>query len=85
VVRLFTGRFTVQERIGEQIADALTEALDPQGVAVRLEAEHLCRQMRGVREEQSKTVTTVWTGTYSEDAELRREFLDETRDRGGRR
>jgi GTP cyclohydrolase I len=84
VVRLFARRFTVQERMGEQIADTLSVALRPRGVAVRLAAEHMCTQMRGVREEQSKTVTTLWTGIYGEDAELRREFLHETRDRGGR-
>jgi GTP cyclohydrolase I len=83
VVRLFARRFTVQERMGQQIAEALSVALHPRGVAVRLAAEHLCTQMRGVREEQSKTVTTVWTGVYGEDAELRREFLHEARD-GGR-
>jgi GTP cyclohydrolase IA len=85
VVRLFAQRFTVQERMGEQIANALTEALDPHGVAVRIEAEHLCTRMRGVREERSRTVTTVWTGAYDDDESLRREFLDETRDHGGRR
>ncbi|MFE9694552.1 GTP cyclohydrolase I [Micromonospora sp. NPDC005806] len=85
LVRLFARRFTVQERMGEQIADALTEALQPHGVAVRLEAEHLCTQMRGVLEEQSHTVTTFWRGAYGEDVELRREFLHEARDRNGQR
>lgn len=84
LVRLFARRFTVQERMGEQIADAFTEALAPQGVAVKLEAAHLCTQLRGVREERSKTVTTFWRGCY-DDAELRREFLHEARDRGGSR
>ncbi|HEU4421380.1 MAG TPA: GTP cyclohydrolase I [Pilimelia sp.] len=85
VVRLFARRFTVQERMGEQIAGFLTEALDARGVAVRIEAEHLCTQMRGVHEEQSKTVTTVWTGAYGDHEHLRLEFLHEARDRGGRR
>jgi GTP cyclohydrolase I len=75
LVRLFAGRFTVQERLGEQIADALAGLMDPHGVAVHLEAVHLCTQMRGVREEHSKTVTSVWRGAYSENPELRREFL----------
>lgn len=79
VVRLFARRFTLQERMGAQIADTLSKALDPRGVAVRLEAEHLCTQMRGVRDEQSKTVTTVWTGAYGDDEHLRREFFDEVR------
>lgn len=81
LVRLFARRFTVQERIGQQIANTLVELLKPHGVAVRLEATHLCTQMRGVREEQSKTVTTVWRGTYDNDSELRAEFLFEARHR----
>ncbi len=51
LVRLFARRFTVQERLGEQIADALVELMEPHGVAVHLQAAHLCTQMRGVREE----------------------------------
>jgi GTP cyclohydrolase I len=79
LVRLFARRFTVQERLGQQVADSLVDLLRPHGVAVRLEAEHLCTQMRGVREEHSKTVTTFWRGTFDADPELRREFLAETR------
>ena len=79
LVRLFARRFTVQERLGQQVADTLVDLLHPHGVAVRLEAEHLCTQMRGVREEHSKTVTTFWRGTFDTDPELRREFLAETR------
>lgn len=82
LVRLFARRFTVQERLGQQIADTLVNLLQPHGVAVRLEAEHLCTQMRGVREEQSKTVTTFWRGTFDDEPELRREFLAETRRHG---
>jgi GTP cyclohydrolase IA len=78
LVRLFARRFTVQERLGEQIADALAELVEPHGVAVHLEAVHLCTQMRGVREEQSRTVTTVWRGAYTGNPDLRREFLTET-------
>jgi GTP cyclohydrolase IA len=81
LVRLYARRFTVQERLGEQIAGALEELMEPHGVAVHLEAEHLCTQMRGVREEHSKTVTNMWRGGYVEDAALRREFLDEVRSR----
>ena len=79
LVRLFARRFTVQERVGEQIADTLMELVQPRGVAVRLEAAHLCTQMRGVEEEGSRTVTTFWRGLYDEDADLRREFLAELR------
>ena len=77
LVRLFARRFTVQERLGEQIADTLEQLVGPRGVAVRLEASHLCTQMRGV-EERSRTTTTAWRGVYR-DAQLRREFLDLTR------
>jgi GTP cyclohydrolase I len=73
LVRLFARRFTVQERMGEQIADTLVHLVDPQGVAVYLEASHMCTEMRGV-EERSRTTTTFWRGVYG-DAELRREFL----------
>jgi GTP cyclohydrolase I len=79
LVRLYARRFTVQERLGEQIADTLVELIEPQGVAVHLEASHLCTRMRGV-EEHSKTITTFWRGCF-EDAELRREFLQEARAR----
>jgi GTP cyclohydrolase I len=75
LVRVYTRRFTVQERLGQQIADALVRVLDPHGVAVHVEAEHLCTQMRGVREEQSKTWTSFWRGAYESDPEMRREFL----------
>ena len=81
LVRLFARRFTVQERLGEQVADALAELIEPHGVAVRLEAVHLCTQMRGVREEHSKTVTSAWRGAYTDNPELRREFLDQVRTR----
>ena len=74
LVRLYARRFTVQERLGEQIADTLMDLIGPEGAAVHLEASHLCTQMRGV-EERSRTVTTFWRGSFEEDAELRREFL----------
>ena len=79
LVRLYARRFTVQERLGEEIADRLVELIAPQGVAVRLEAAHLCTQMRGVEETGSRTVTTFWRGVFDDDADLRREFLDEIR------
>jgi GTP cyclohydrolase IA len=82
LVRLFARRFTVQERLGEQIADGLIALIVPRGVAIHLEASHLCTQMRGV-EEQSRTVTTFWRGAYA-DPELRREFLHEVRAHAGR-
>jgi GTP cyclohydrolase I len=75
LVRLFATRFTVQERIGRQIADALETMLQPHGVAVYLEAHHLCTQMRGVREIVPMTRTTVWRGHFADDAALRTEFF----------
>ena len=79
LVRLYARRFTVQERLGEQIADTLVELVRPRGVAVHLQAAHLCTQMRGVSEPGSRTVTTFWRGLYQEEAELRAEFLAEVR------
>ena len=75
LVRLFAKRFSVQERIGQQIADTLETMLHPHGVAVFLEAHHLCMAMRGVRENAPMTRTTVWRGNYAEDASLRSEFF----------
>ena len=65
MVRLFSRRFSVQERIGQEIADALETMLHPSGVAVYLEAHHLCMEMRGVREIAPITRTTVWRGNYA--------------------
>jgi GTP cyclohydrolase I len=79
LVRLYARRFTVQERLGEQIADRLGELVQPLGVAVRLEAAHLCTQMRGVEEHGSRTVTTFWRGAYNEQADLRADFLADVR------
>ena len=75
LVRLFSKRFAVQERVGQQIADALETMLHPHGVAVYLEAHHLCMEMRGVREVAPMTRTTVWRGHFAEDAALRAEFF----------
>jgi GTP cyclohydrolase I len=61
--------------MGQQIADALESMLHPHGVAVFLEAHHLCTQMRGVQESSPLTRTTVWRGDYQTDAALRWEFL----------
>jgi GTP cyclohydrolase IA len=85
LVRVFARRFTVQERIGQQVADALVDLMKPHGVAVHLEAVHLCTQMRGVREEGSSTWTSFWRGVYEDDPELRQSFLQAvTRPRPGR-
>ncbi|MDQ4149784.1 MAG: GTP cyclohydrolase I [Actinomycetota bacterium] len=81
LVRLFARRFTVQERMGQEIADTLVALLEPHGVAVHLEAVHLCTQMRGVREEQSRTWTSFWRGSYENDPAMRGEFLQVCRSR----
>jgi GTP cyclohydrolase I len=75
LVRLFSRRFAVQERIGQQIADTLEAMLQPHGVAVYLEAHHLCTEMRGVRETAPMTRTTFWRGAYDENPALRAEFF----------
>jgi GTP cyclohydrolase IA len=75
LVRLFAKRFTVQERIGQQIADTLEAMLQPHGVAVYLEAHHLCTEMRGVRAIAPLRRTTFWRGAYDEQAALRAEFF----------
>jgi GTP cyclohydrolase I len=75
MVRLFSRRFSVQERIGHEIADALETMLHPTGVAVFLEAHHLCMEMRGVREIAPITRTTVWRGNYASEPSLREEFM----------
>jgi GTP cyclohydrolase I len=74
LVRIFAKRFTVQERIGQQIADSLVAMLHPHGVAVYLDAHHLCTRMRGVRETAPLTRTTFWRGNYESDPSLRTEF-----------
>jgi GTP cyclohydrolase I len=79
LVRVYARRFTVQERLGQEIADHLVHLLEPHGVAVHLEAAHLCTQMRGVREERSRTWTSFWRGTYETEPEIRREFLEVAR------
>jgi GTP cyclohydrolase IA len=79
LVRVYARRFTVQERLGQEIADHLVHLLLPHGVAVHLEAAHLCTQMRGVREERSRTWTSFWRGTYETEPEIRREFLEVAR------
>lgn len=75
LVRVFSKRFSVQERIGQQIADGLDAIIKPHGVAVFLEANHLCVEMRGVQEVSPKTRTTVWRGHYASDPSLRAEFF----------
>jgi GTP cyclohydrolase IA len=76
LVRVITRRFGVQERMTYQICDELDRMMQPHGVAVYVEAHHLCTQMRGVRELHPKTRTTSYRGVYVESAQLRGEFFD---------
>ncbi len=76
LVRIYTKRFAVQERIGYQIADTLEALMQPHGVAVFLRAKHMCVEMRGVRETSPATRTTVFRGVYADDPALRAEFLN---------
>ena len=75
VVDVFARRLQVQERLGEQIADALDEVLRPAGVGVVLEALHLCMMMRGVEQQNARTVTSALRGAFRDDARTRDEFL----------
>lgn len=75
LVRVVAQRFTVQERISQQIVDTLEDLLQPHGVAVYLEAHHLCTEMRGVRETSPLTRTTAWRGAYDDNPALRAEFF----------
>ncbi len=83
LVRVVTRRFGVQERMTYQICDELDRMMEPHGVAVYVEAHHLCTQMRGVREMHPKTRTTSYRGVYVESAQLRGEFFDVSGLRGG--
>ena len=75
VVDHFARRMQVQERLTTQVASWLTETLQPKGVGVVLEAEHMCMSLRGVRKTGSKTVTSALHGTVRDDARTRAEFL----------
>ena len=75
VIEVFARRLQVQERLTDQVADALMEVLDPRGVGVVIEAYHLCMMMRGVEKQNSKTITSALRGTFRSDARTRDEFL----------
>ena len=75
VIEAFARRLQVQERLTDQVADALMDVLDPRGVGVVIEAYHLCMMMRGVEKQNSKTVTSALRGALLQDAKTRDEFL----------
>ena len=75
LVEVFARRLQVQERLTEQIASAIQETLNPQGVGVVIEAYHLCMMMRGVEKQNSKTITSAVRGLFRADPRTREEFL----------
>jgi GTP cyclohydrolase IA len=75
VVEVFARRLQVQERLTEQIAEALESVLEPYGVGVVIEAQHLCMMMRGVEKQNSKTITSALRGTFRADGKTRDEFF----------
>ena len=75
IVDVFARRLQVQERLTNQVGDALTEILDPHGVAVVMEGRHLCMMMRGVQKQESAMITSAMRGTFKEDPRTRNEFL----------
>ena len=75
VVECFARRLQVQERLTVQIRDCIQDALNPIGVAVVIEASHMCMQMRGVEKQGSKTTTSAFTGIFLADPRTREEFM----------
>jgi GTP cyclohydrolase IA len=82
LVDVFSRRLQVQERLTRQIGEAITEAINPQGVAVILEAQHLCMMMRGVEKQHSFTVTSAMLGVFKTQLQTRNEFLSLVRRNG---
>jgi GTP cyclohydrolase IA len=75
IVDVYARRLQVQERLTEQIAEAIQSSLEPEGVGVVIEAYHLCMMMRGVEKQNSKTITSAMRGVFLSDLKTREEFL----------
>ena len=75
LVEMFARRLQVQERLTQQIASTIKEQIDPKGVAVVIEAQHLCMMMRGVEKQGSRMITSAMLGRFREDQRSRMEFL----------
>ena len=80
ILDLYARRLQVQERLANQVADALMDVLEPHGVAVVLEGSHFCMMMRGVQKQGSSMVTSAMRGTYNENPRSRSEFLELIKD-----
>ena len=82
LVNMFSRRLQIQERLTSQVAQALEDKIEPQGVGVIVEARHLCMQMRGVEKQHSKAVTSAMLGAFRHNKQTRDEFLALVRRRG---
>jgi GTP cyclohydrolase I len=80
-VDVFARRLQVQERLTQQVAQTIQEAIEPLGVAVVIECQHLCMMMRGVRKRHGRMITSSMLGEFREDQRSRMEFLDLVRTR----
>ena len=76
IVDVFSRRLQVQERLTDEIKDCIQETLNPKGVAVVIEAQHLCMQMRGVQKQHSSTITSAFSGIFMSDEKTRAEFMN---------
>jgi len=76
IVDAFARRLQVQERLTNEIRDCIQETLNPAGVAVVIEASHMCMQMRGIQKQNSKTTTSAFTGEFLENPKTREEFIN---------
>lgn len=85
VVNMFARRLQLQERLTQQIAEAVSEVISPRGVGVLIEAQHFCMMMRGVEKQHSSTVTSTMLGAFRSSKATRDEFLAVTRGSSGLR
>jgi GTP cyclohydrolase I len=75
LVEMFARRLQIQERLTNQIAETIQDAIDPQGVGVVCEARHLCMMMRGIEKQHSSAITSTMLGAFRENVQTREDFL----------